>query len=255
MKFVISTLSEVAEPLRGEYEERGGKFYLKTEGDYEPLATVNTKLAEFRDNNRTLNARVTELTEAAKKLEGIDPVEYAKLKTKITELEATGAKDKDSVAELIKKAVTDAITPLKTENEARKASEATALAAAAQSNLRGLLREAGVKAGVDERALPDYIRRGEEVFRNVDGKVVPRNGDAPIFSKKNVTEELSMEEWAVGLQADAPFLFKTSRGTGANPGGNGNGGYQGERRTISSDPLEFGRNLEDIAAGKVIVQQ
>lgn len=254
MKFVLNSLTDVAEALRGEYEERAGKFYLKTEGDYPLLVESNTKLAEFRDNNRTLNTKVTDLTDNLKKFEGIDPTEHATLKTRLADLEKTGAKDKDSVGELIKAAVKAAVDPLLLENKTRKESEEAARAAVARTGLENQLREAGNKAGIDDRAMPDYINRGLQVFKLVDGKAAPRNGDAPIFSKTSPANELSMDEWAAALQTDAPFLFKTSKGGGA--GGNGSaGGFTGVRKTISSDPIEFGRNLESIAKGETIVAQ
>lgn len=255
MKFVVASLTDIPEALRGEYEEKNGKFYLKTEGEYAPLVESNTKLAEFRDNNRALNNQVTEFKEKLKVFDGIDPKEHADLKTKITELETAGVKGKGDVAAQITAAVANALKPVQDKLAAREASEAAAQIALARTNLENKLREVGTKVGIEERAMPDYINRGTQVFKLVDGKIVARNGDAPIFSKERPAEELGMEEWATTiLQPDAPFLFKTSKGGGA--GGEGNTGrFTGQRKVISSDPLEFGRNLEGIAKGEVIVQQ
>lgn len=255
MKATVKSLEEVAEGLRGEYEAHNGGFRLKVEGDLPQVVELNQKLTEFRDNNRTLNTTVSQLNDKLKTFEGIDPTEVTSLKTKLTELEKQGVKPDTNVAEMIRQAVTAAVTPLQTKLTEREQSEKAAQEALAKRDLENQLREAGVKAGVDDRAMPDYINRGLQVFKLVDGRAVPRKGDAPIFSKKNVTEELSMGEWATDLQNDAPFLFKPSKGGGA--GGNlGNpGGFQGQRRVISSDPLEFGRNLEGIAKGEVTVQQ
>lgn len=252
MKFVINSLEEVPEAFRSEYEAKNGKFYLKTEGEFAPLVEANTKLAEFRDNNRALNTTKTELEARLKAFEGIDPVEHTKLKEKIAELEATGVKDKGSVAELVKAAVKAAVTPLETKLQEREQSEARAREALAVTALENQLRDAGIKAGVDERALPDYINRGKQVFKLVDGVAVARKGDQPLFSKERPAEELSMAEWAADLQKDAPFLFKPSKGGGAS--NNGNSGPV-VKKTISADPLEFGQNLEGIAKGEVIVQQ
>lgn len=254
MKSVIKSLEEVAEPLRSEYVAQGGEFHLKVEGDYAPLVEANRKLTEFRDNNRALNTKVTDLEGNLAKFKDIDPAKYTELQTKVTELEKAGVKGSSDLADQMKAAVTAAVGPLQTKLAEIEAKEKAAQQVIARTSVENALRDAGVKAGVDERAMPDYIRRGTEVFKNVDGKVVPRNGEAPIFSKKNVTEELSMEEWAQNLQTEAPFLFKPSKGGGAG-GSGGGGGFQGERKVISSDPLEFGRNLEGIAKGETIVQQ
>ena len=119
--------------------------------------------------------------------------------------------------------------------------------------LKSTLTAAGVKAGVDERALSDYVNRGAEIFKVVNGQVVARKGEAPIFSKAKPAELLTPDEFAVELQGEAPHLFKPSRGGGA--GGSGGGGGPVVKKTISADPMEFGRNLEGIAKGEVTVSQ
>ena len=252
MKSVIASLEEVSEALRSEYEARDGKFFLKVEGEYAPLIEANAKLAEFRDNNRSLNGTVTQLRADLKKFEGIDPVEHTKLKTRITELEKGGVKDGNDVAELIKNAVKAAVSPLEQKLQERETSERAAQEALARTGLENKLREAGVKAGIDERAMPDYINRGLKVFKLVDGEPVARKGENPIFSKVKPAEELSMDEWAKDLHSEAPFLFKPSSGGGAN---NRSGNGPVVTKQISSDPLEFGRNLEGIAKGEVTVVQ
>jgi len=253
MRAVIQKLDDVAEALRGEYEEKNGVFVLKLEGEHPLVTEANTKLVEFRDNNRTLNGKVTDLTGQLDKFKDIDPVEHGKLKAKIAELEKAGVTSKDSVAEQILKAVKEAVEPLKEQLRIREESEKAAQALVIQKNLESSIREIGVKAEVDDRAMEDFIHRGLKIFKNVDGKVVARNGnDTPIFSKTNVTEELGMEEWAEGLRKDAPFLFKTSKGGGAP--GSGPGAGPVVTKVISSDPVEFGKNLESIAKGETVVQ-
>jgi hypothetical protein len=252
MKFVIDALDQVPEPLRGEYESRNGKFYLKTEGDYLPLVEANQKLTEFRDNNRALNGTVSELQGKLKSFEGIDPKEFSTLKERVAEFEKTGAKKGDDVVEMIKAAVKAAVDPLNQKLAEREKAEADARQKLEVTTLENNIRDIGVKLGVDERALPDYINRAKTVFRLNEGKLVARNGDQPIFSKTRPAEELGLEEWTETVaRQDAPFLFKPSRGGGAS---NSPGGFTGQRQVISNDPLEFGRNLEKIAKGEVVVQ-
>jgi hypothetical protein len=250
MKLVLSSLSEVPEALRSEYEEKDGKIQLKLEGDYAPLVEANRRLVEFRDNNRALNTKVTELETNLKKFEGIDPTEHATLKARVAELEKGGVKKPDDVAEIVKAAVKAAVTPLESKIAERELSEAAARAEAARANLESKLRDAGMKAGIDERAMSDFVNRGTQVFKLVDGKPAARDGDKPVFSKKSPSEEMSMDEWADNLRQDAPFLFKPSKGGGA--GGN-NGNYSGPKKTIEADPLVFGQNIEGIAKGEVTV--
>lgn len=251
MKFVISALTEVAEALRSEYEEKDGKFVLKLEGDYPPLLDANAKLVEFRDNNRALNSKVTKLETDLKKFEGIDPQEHAALKVKVSELEKGGIKNQDDVSKAIKEAVKAAVAPLEEDLRVRKESEAAAKAEAARERLENKLREAGIAGGIEERAISDFIARAQKVFKLIDGNIVPRKADnTPIFSRIKPAEELSLEEYTKDLRSEAPFLFKPSKGGGA---GNAGGGVV-VKQTISNDPLEFGKNLEGIAKGEVVVQ-
>lgn len=255
MKAVLNSLEEVAESLRTEYEARDGRFFLKVDGDYPPLVEANTKLTEFRDNNRTLNSAVTQLRTDLKKFDGIDPVEVPKLKAKVAELEQGGIKNPNDVAQAIKDAVSKAVGPLEAKLLEREQSENTAREALARTGLENKLREAGAKAGIDERAMPDYINRGLKVFKLIDGEPAARKGENPIFSKTRPAEELSMEEWAKDLHTEAPFLFKPSSGGGAGHGRGPGVDRSAPVRQISSDPVEFGRNLEGIAKGEVQVVQ
>jgi len=253
MKAVITALTEVPDALQGEYEAKDGKFILKVEGDYPPLVESNAKLAEFRDNNRALNTKKVELETQLKQFEGINPAEHQTLKTKLADFEKGGIKKTDDIAERIKEAVAASTKPLEEKLLAREASEKAAQEALQRQGLENQLREVGMKVGVDDRAIRDYINRGLEVFKLIDGQPAPRRGENPIFSKQKPAEELSMEEWATDLQTEAPFLFKPSRGGGAGTTGNGSN-FTGPKKVITADPAEFGRNLEAIAAGEVSVQ-
>lgn len=258
MKLTVASLTEVPEALRGEYEERAGKFVLKLEGEYQPLieattklTEANTKLAEFRDNNRALNSAKTTLEAQLKAFEGIDPEEHGKLKTRIAELEKKGVKGSEDITEMLRTAVAAAVGPLEKKIADREASEKAAIERADRESLRSALTAAGTKVGIDDRAMQDYIGRGLQVFSVVNGEVVARKGDMPVFSKTRVTEPLTVDEWAQELQTEAPHLFRPSKGGGA--GGSGSGGHTGPKKVISSDPLEFGRNLEGLAKGEVTV--
>jgi hypothetical protein len=119
----------------------------------------------------------------------------------------------------------------------------------ARTTLENSLRDAASKAGVDERALPDFLNRGLQVFTLKDGQVVAMRGEQPVFSRRQPGEALSPEEWAQDLASDAPHLFRPSKGGGA-PGGVG----APRKKYISTDPLDFGSHLDQIAKGEVIVQ-
>jgi hypothetical protein len=265
LRAVVEDIEAVPESLRDEYIERDGKWVLGVDGDLpgyvrsQMLADTNAKLAEFRDNNTKLLKRVDELEplrsqldelhQKLKTFEGIDPQEYMELKKR--------PPNEDNEAQL-QKAVQAAVAPLQkrveelTERErAAEERERRAAEMLARKTLEGELTQIGLELGVDERAIPDYVRRGLEIFRMDDGQIVAMNGDTPVYSPMNPTAPLTVEEWAQGLMDDAPHLFKGSGGGGAEPDRDTR---PAPRKQIENDPLEFGRNLEGIARGDVRVR-
>jgi hypothetical protein len=85
------------------------------------------------------------------------------------------------------------------------------------------IQSAAVLAGVAETAMDDVVRRGRDVFRLKDDKVVPMDGEHTLYGDDGITP-LTMKEWLAGLAEKAPHLFKASKGGGAQNGGDGGGG-------------------------------
>lgn len=252
-KSVLTTLDGLPDALRSEYELRDGKYFLKIEGEppagFVPaaeLAAANGKLAEFRDNNRALHSRVQELDSKMKAYEGIDPDEHRSLKTKLGEFEKRGAKepnDLDARLQAAVKPLMDQVQQLRAENE-KKAKENAYL------TLEGRLRKAAVHAGIDERAVPDFLNRALEVF-DLDG--TPRDKGAPIYSPERPAELLTPEEWASGLKKTAPHLFRPSKGGGANPGDGAGAKGGGEARVIAPTTGRLtGQDIEALARGEAV---
>lgn len=273
LKTTLDSLEGLPDPLKSEYELRDGKYHIRVEGEIPGFVPVTTleetkkSLASFRDNNIGLTKKTSELEKAQaelaeklKSFDGIDPAEHVALKARIKELEAKGVTRDTDVSTLVQRAVQSAVDPLQrrldevtAREKAAEERERKAAEALARKQTESDLISVGRKLGVEERAVPDYVRRGLEIFRYEEGKLVAKDGDAPIFSPSNPTLPLGVEEWAKGLLVDAPHLFKTSKGGGAAPK-EGGGSTHAAKRVISNDPLEFGRNLEGIAKGDVIVQ-
>ena len=246
-KYVVEKIEEIAENLRDEYELRDGKYWLKIDGDIPEVEETKAKVAEFRDNNITLMKERDQLKTTLKSFEGIDPKEYKKLKEQVEAFKSGGVRDPADIEARIQARVAPLEAQL-TEMERKRVEAEEALA---RQNLRSRLTQIGVKAGVDEKALPDFLARGLQVF-NLEGQAM--DGEKPLFSKKKPAEKLGMEEWAADLLQDAPHLFKISRGGGT--GGARPSTDSSNRRIISgADPLEFGKNLEEIAKGNVVVSR
>jgi hypothetical protein len=255
LKAILTALTDVPELLRGEYEQRDGKFHLKLEGvpvGFVPEAehsTMRNQHAEFRDNNRALNTKVTELEAKLRTFDGIDPTKHAELVAKVAALEKKGVKDSDDLGTVVQNAVNSAVGPIQAELKALKESEAAARVALARKGLETVLTQAGITHGVEEHALSDFLRRGLEVFA-VDGdKHVAKKADGTPLYKDGAP--MTPEGWAIGLRAEAPHLFKPSKGGGTAPGPGAGGGPAGVR-TIPAGSRLTQQDLTDIANGKAV---
>lgn len=261
MKAVLDTLEGVAEGVAGEYEKgEDGKFYLKLEGhDAHPVvaavvADANKAVGDFRNKNVGLNGKVTELETALATFQGIDPAQVKKDRERIQELEAKGVKKSDDVGVLITQAVKAAVDPLNARIDASEKARADAVRAGHQSKLESTLTQAAVKAGVAEHAVPDFLARGKAAFRVTDeGAIEPVDAQGnPRFSKARPGEVETPLEYAAGLQAEAPHLYKPNVGGDADSGNGDGNGTPGQ--TIENDPKTIGRNLDDVASGKIRVK-
>lgn len=174
----------VPEGMEQFYQEKEGKFVLAVEGLPQPadnsaeVTELKTKLAEFRDNNRTLHAQVQKLTGA----------------------------EVPQVEELVKQAVAANTQKL----QAAEQTVATLQAQLEEVIISDKLKEAAIKYGVAETAIQDVLNRGKSSFVVKDGKPLPKNGG--VDADGNV---LSPETWVKALTAEAPHLFKPSQGAGA----------------------------------------
>lgn len=251
MKFILSDSEyvEVPEHFKGEYvQQSDGSYHLKVEGEIPEVKQANDRVVEFRNNNIALQKKNQELEESAKKFDGINPDEYRSLKDKVTQFERSGAKDPADIDARLQEAVKNAVEPLQVQLQEMQRQKQEADVALKRKDLEGRFIELARKMNVRKSAVADFIARGQQIF-DIHGKAM--DGDRPRFSKKNPALELTMDEWATELTQDAPHLFEPSNGGGA--GGAGSPGGGGGGKTIGTDPLEFGNNLEDVAAGKTRV--
>lgn len=256
VKPVLESLESVPEPIRDLYAERDGKFVLDLDGappGFVPaseFAEVKGKMVEFRDNNIAVLKEREALQQKVDQYKDIDPDKYRAAVAKLDELEQKGVKKADDIDARVLAAVREAVSPLQTQLEQFKSAEAEARSKLARKELEGQLTAAGMKAGIQESAMEDYLQRGLRVFKlGEDGKVIAKDGDTPLFSAANPSEPLSIGEWAGRLSTQAPHLFKPSNGGGAH---GGSGGPAPKRTFDPDDPKSFLDNLEGIAKGEVV---
>ena len=183
-------VTEVPAGLEAHYKQVDGKYVLDVEGvvpqtqfaQVQTRATeLESKVAEFRTNNISLKQQ---LENAGKQQVDID----ALLEPRVAEM---------------KQNYTSQIETLNTTK------------AQLEQHLERVLlsdgvKDAAIKYGVLETALPDVIARARETFTIKDGVATPKT--------KQVDKEgkpLTVQGWITSLTESAPHLFAPSRGTGA----------------------------------------
>lgn len=241
IKAVVDDINAVPEALRGFYTEQDGKFTLTVDG-----LVPKTKLDEFRQNNINL---AQERDALKQQFDGIDPKTARELLAK-----AQAEKDKILIdAGKVDELLAQRVDAMRKDFETQLSGETNKgkkLQAQLESLLiDGAIRDAAVRAGVRASAIEDVLLRGRTVFKLVDGKAVPMQGDQPIFGKTG--DAMGMDEWVSGLATNATHLFEPNRGGGAAGGSSGQG--VGGKRIALGDNKGFLDNLKEIAGNQVKV--
>ena len=225
VKPVINALTDVPAPLRDLYAKReDGKFALDLDG--EPPGYVKAdKLAEFRDNNRSLHTANVELEAKLRAFDGVDPEEYKGLKARPD------------------------LAPRVSELETQLATEKAAVAATRQSAdqlvFKSKVGDVFLHVGGRPEAR-DYIEsKAAAVFSLKDGQLATAE-----FSGNRPGELLTIDEWMISQTLTSAFAFQPSGGGGA--GDKVERGTSQGTKVISAS--EIGQHVEAVAQGKVIVQ-
>jgi len=262
-----------------------GTFVLSIDGQHPDLVAANARVAEFRDNNirlmregETLGAKVKAVEKdlqdavAAKALQDALAAKSLldALAAKALVPAPAGAVDAPKpapagavdapkpaplpdVEALIQRAVEAATKPLAERIAAKELAEADLSAKLAKAEFEKEVAALALASGVRPGAIEDVKDRAHKAgFRWESGKVVARDGDTLRYSAVKPAEELSLGEWLAELPKTADHLFKASGGSGALPTGRPvvvDGGVM-----VNPSPLEFGRNAEAIAKGKIKVE-
>ncbi len=270
MKGIITSLEEVPEPLRGEYESKDGKFELKLEGPIPgqvpatQLAEANGKVVEFRDRNVSLLKDVAKLAGVGEasdlsplkaKLDtfnGFDPEKYKAMETKIAEFEKKGIKGTEDIQALIKTAVEAGVAPLRAELVSEKQERSEAQKRADASLFGQTIGDKYLAVGGIASAKDFIVAEARKAFRVV-GDAVVANADR--FSAVKHGEPLEVDEWLTQVTKTFGFAFEQSSGGGA--GGSGGGGGSPlkpgvrEIRSDSLTPQQIGQLSKEISEGKV----
>jgi hypothetical protein len=243
-KLVKTEFEALPDPIRSAYVPKDDVFVLDVDGmtSDDEVASINTKLAEFRDNN-------IKLVKDAKRFEGIDPDKYKMYESRVAELEKQGVAKPNDVAQLI----AAALEPVKNQLTAMETERNKANEKLQEKYLEDSLWQIGAKAGVDEQAKPYFLMEGKKLFKQHNGQLIAFDGDQQLYSKRKNAMHLPMtaEEWALEqLPTEKPLFFKASNGAGAS---NKTSTTTNTGRVVSNDPLVLGNNLESIAKGETTV--
>lgn len=201
--------------IQVEYEKKGELFYLQTSG-----LVPKARHDEFRNNNITLKTENEILKSRVDIFGDITETEFSDLKAKALK-GAEGFSDEEK-EKLVTSEVEKRIIKLNEENK-KVVNDLTDKNNSLNSDLSKLLintnlKTIGITLKVKPEAIQDFITRGSEIFKLVDGKPTPvqktDDGKSEILYGKDGQTPLTMDDWATELSEIAPHLFKDSSGTG-----------------------------------------
>lgn len=257
LKHSYDTKDDVPKEVEQFYVESNGKWVLDCD-EIVPMSRVtelNTKINEFRQNNKTLSDKLKEYE--GKKV--ITPEEHDELVRKAKELEEKGHKPEEIeklVEARVEKMRKTSAAEVENHKRAKEASEQkmgryrTQLQSQrVQSELAAVLSDIAVPS---KGAMPDIYARAQGVWQfDDDDNLVAMKDGAEVMGKDG--SPLTMKEFAADLISSAPHLFEKSQG------GGGKGGTQQTQQTKSTRVIAgsnrdaVSHSLEDIASGKATV--
>lgn len=262
LKFLLDSLDGVDESLHSLYTKTSdGKYKLTVDGMPDDAET-RRKLDAMRDNNRGLHKTVEELQGKLKTFDNVTPemIEQAQnLANQVQEEEEKKLIKEGKIDELLQRRTTvmrddfaKQTKQLQDSLEGMKKTNTTLKDQLAAMTVDHEIRRAIDGEGLKPRsagALEDIIRRARDTWKiGEDGKMGPVDSSGGTRYGAN-GEPLTMKEYVTkDLATSASHLFEGSGGGGAQGGG---GTGPALRKVNASDPLEFGRHLDDIADGKV----
>lgn len=192
-------VTEVPEGLESYYKEDAEGFVLDVEGvvDTNTLDSVKAeaeeskrKLKEFREHNIKLRQQVEK---------------------------AATPNGEDSTPPNIEELINEAVSEMRAEMEKVQTERSTLASQLEEVVLSDRVKDIAIRHGVYETALPDVVTRARSVFTVKDGKPVPVDKKA----RDENGELYTPDTWLKKLQEDAPHLFKSSSGSGAQSPVNG----------------------------------
>ena len=219
LKSVIENKEEIPEGVKEFYEEENGKYLLKVEG-----LTEKAKLDEFRNSNIELQKKLEEASTNLESFNGIDAVAAKDALAKMQAVENQELMDKGQFDELLKKekvALTGQIEAL-----TKRATEGEKSAGRYKEELETYRVTSAIQSAVNEIGTPQQSAIADILARARTSWSIDKKGDLFCIDSsgkarysENGTQYMSPQEWSKELVANAPHLFVSSTGSGANGSG------------------------------------
>lgn len=255
---------EVPEALAALYVEKDGKWVLEVDGmvPSDDLATMKTRLDDFRSNNITLTEKLKGF-DGKKVLSQEEVEEFERLASQEQSIKDKKLIDAGKLDELLasrtEKMRTDFEKQIVSLNESLE--KVKGISATHAGRLSKVMVESEVgkilsKSGNRpiQGALDDIFSRAGSTWRtNEEGQLVALDVKGePVYGGEG--KVLTLDEWLVQTVKDAPYLFEANKGTDGKGGkGSAAKGSDGILRIPRSDEALKGQHLEDIATGKAVI--
>lgn len=239
LKSKYATKAEIPEGQAAFYIEKDGAFVL--DADLSDHPTV----VGLRENRDTILGEKKKLVEDHKAaLSALDGVKSTAGITDISELASILKGKKTEKDADIEKLLSERTAAMKGEFE-KTIKDLTERDGTHQAQLQTLLIDNAItaeaaKAGVRPEAMQDALLRGRNLYKLVDGKPTPMEGDKVIYGKNGI-DPMPVSEWFGRQVTEAPHWFNPSQGGGAKPGeGSQHGQQQGAKPTTSTELIKAG---------------
>jgi predicted secreted protein len=266
LKKQYASQDDIPEWAQGLYEEKDGAWHRREDVEFEGTGT-DPKISEFRETNRQLKSDLdrikSEMGEMTKRYEGVDPEEFDRYREQLAKVHeeeerkliANGQLDevvRRRTARLLdeKNAELENRTKAFTGLEAKYNDLASNYARTqAQARIESIIadRKLRVKPGAREDLA---TRITSDWTVNEKGDLQPRRQDLIGDSGAAIEPVEYVEKELLDKRS---FFFEPAKGGGA--GGNDDAEGGGGPRYVAADPVSFGQNLKDIAAGKAQVKR
>lgn len=212
IKMILDSLDAVPEDMRDSYQKGDdGKFHLQLPGMVD-----KKKLEEFRDNNRSLQSQLDEVTKRLDVFKDLDVDEYKEMQEQQRKLKEKELIEKGEIDQIVSERIRPVIEAKEAELEDLRSKYEGANQKLGVLLIDDVTADLGTKHGVADTALRDLKMRARDQFKIKDGKPVALDSEGnPVYGADGITPLSLDKSWVEGVKKEAPHLFRPAQGSGA----------------------------------------